>query len=167
MPKSSMSGVSVPEEIQKTITDLKQKKFQYAVFQFKDLGVVDDKKVVGWTQVAVGERFEGCRGTKAHLTIEEDILRTEYTKFVAEYMDPESALFVLYDFSVVKIDNVKTKIIGIQWCPDNLGVKSKMGYASSVEELKKECLGPTVVYVQNELSEIDYDSIIKEFASKN
>lgn len=69
----------------------------------------------GWTQVAVGERFEGCRGSKAHLTIEEDVLRPEYTKFVEQYMDPTSALFVLYDFSVIKVENVKTKIIGIQW----------------------------------------------------
>lgn len=34
-PKSSMSGVSVPQEIQDTIDALKKKKFQWAVFEFK------------------------------------------------------------------------------------------------------------------------------------
>ena len=153
----SMSGVTVDDDIKKVIEELMKKKHQFAVFK---LGV-DEQNKNAWQEVARGARLPGCEG---HGTTDEATLRGEWDKFVEEYLNPDQAVFGLYDFSVVPA--LSANVVCVQWCPDTLGVKIKMKFASSVDPLKKIAESSSKVFIKNDPEDVTFDEIKKEYGCK-
>jgi len=153
----SMSGVTVDDGIKKTVEELMKKKHQYAVFK---LGV-DAQNKNTWEMLARGARLPGCDG---HGTTDEGTLKTAWEEFLAEYLKPEKAVLALFDWSVVPA--LSANVVGVQWCPDTLGVKAKMTFASSVDPLKKICESSSKVFIKNDIEDVSFDEIKKEYGNK-
>ncbi|XP_041469244.1 cofilin/actin-depolymerizing factor homolog [Lytechinus variegatus] len=151
MPKS---GITVPAEIEKIMKDLVKKQYIYAIFELCEEG-----NSMAWKRLVERQKRDAFPDIKSHDRAPRERFEREYDQFLS-YIKPDNALVGLFDFSALEVPGKDLKIAEIHWCKDEMPVKKKMLFASSVDDVKKCCSGSAKIINIKEIEELNIDAII-------
>ena len=161
------TGIGVSDESVDVYQKIKNHNLDFAFFKIlKNEVVPDEDHFFPQTEEDLAAHNEDVKSGECAATFKERV----WPKFLASLENfagqkPEPR-YIVIDFGYVDADNRKIgKLVYINWCPDNCGVRKKMLAAGTAASVMTKFEGLSKKMQAQSLADVDYDAVLEE-ASK-
>ena len=156
------TGIGVSDESINTFQKVKSQTLDFAFFKIdKNLVVPDDEHLFPMTDEDVAAHNEDVKSGEAAATFQTRVwpkFIASLEKFAGQKPEPR---YIVIDFGYVDSDNRKVnKLIYVNWCPDNCGVRKKMLAAGTAASVMSKFEGLAKKMQAQSLADVDYEACL-------
>ena len=160
-----MTGIGVSDEAQSVYNLVKLGKLDYAIFTINGKDVVEEEN----TRFPLTDddiaAFKADRKTRSE-NFKERVWPKFYDAVKNNYSGKNAtARFIVLDFAFEADSRKISKLLLINWIPDNCPVRQRMVAAGTAKAVQNQFEGIAKVVQATDLSEVEYDEVLKKVSN--